>query len=88
MGQALRINLLYLAVGALSLPIVLWLLPLTPEWARMVTLSVMLPPAVLNYLLCEQYQQSPKIVANIVLVGNVLSIITIPLVVWITLTWI
>ncbi len=88
LGLALRINVLYLLVGLLTLPIVLWLLPLTPEWSRMIALSVMLPPAVLNYLLCEQYRVEPKTVASVVLLGNLLSLATIPLVVWATLTWV
>lgn len=87
LALALRINGLYLLAGAITLPLVLWLLPLTPEWSRLVTLSVLLPPAVLNYLLCEQYRVEPRAVANIVLLGNLLSIVTIPLVVWATLTW-
>src|SRR5690606_6800562 len=87
MGLALRINLLYLLAGLLTLPIVLWLLPLPPEWSRLVVLSVLLPPAVLNYLLCEQYRADPRIVANVVLLGNVMSLATIPLVVWATLVW-
>lgn len=88
LGLALRINLLYLLAGALTLPLVLWLLPLTPEWARMVALSVMLPPAVLNYMLCEQYRVEPRTVASVVLLGNLVSVATIPLVVWATLSWI
>ncbi len=88
LGLALRINVLYLLAGLLTLPVVLWLLPLTPEWSRMVALSVMLPPAVLNYLLCEQYRVEPRTVASVVLLGNVLSVATIPLVVWATLSWI
>ncbi|WP_417276472.1 AEC family transporter [Castellaniella sp.] len=87
LGLALRINLLYLLAGALTLPLVLWLLPLTPEWSRMVALSVMLPPAVLNYLLCEQYRVQPRTVASVVLLGNLISVATIPLVVWATLIW-
>ncbi|MGB6007483.1 AEC family transporter [Castellaniella sp.] len=88
LGLALRINALYLLAGLLTLPFVLWLLPLTPEWARLVALSVMLPPAVLNYLLSEQYGVEPKTVASVVLLGNLLSVGVIPLVVWATLTWI
>ncbi|MGB6155025.1 MAG: AEC family transporter, partial [Castellaniella sp.] len=87
LGLALRINLLYLLAGALTLPLVLWLLPLTPEWSRMVALSVMLPPAVLNYLLCEQYRVQPRTVASVVLLGNLISVATIPLMVWATLIW-
>jgi hypothetical protein len=36
-------------------------------------LSVALPPAVLNYILCEQYQCQPDKVASIVLGGNALG---------------
>ncbi|HEX7387634.1 MAG TPA: AEC family transporter [Castellaniella sp.] len=85
---ALKINVLYLLAGLVTLLIVWLLLPLTPAWLRLVALSVMLPPAVLNYLLSEQYRVEPKTVASVVLLGNVLSIVTIPLVVWATLTWI
>lgn len=85
LGLALRINGMFLLAGAVSLGIVLWLLPLTPEWARLVALSAMLPPAVLNYLLCEHYKVEPKTVASVVLTGNLLSIVTVPLVVWLTL---
>lgn len=85
LGLALRINGLYLIAGALSLVIVITILPLTPEWTRLVALSVMLPPAVLNYLLCEHYKVEPRSVASVVLMGNLLSVVTIPLVVWLTL---
>lgn len=84
---ALRINLLYLATGLITLPLVLWLLPLAPEWRRLVTLSLMLPPAVLNYLMSEQYDVAPRDVAGVVLLGNLLSIGVIPLVVWATFRW-
>lgn len=86
--MALRINLIYLAVGAVSLPLIVWMLPLTPEWTRMIILSALLPPAVLNYLLTEQYNLDAQAVASIVLFGNVLSVVTIPVVVWLTLAWV
>ncbi len=38
-----------------------------------------LPPAVLNFMVAEQYQQEPAKVASIVLIGNVLSVIFVPL---------
>ena len=87
-GLALRINGVYLLVGVVTSLIVLSLLPLTQQWARMIAFAAMLPPAVLNYLLCEQYRVEPKTVASVVLVGNVMSVVTVPLVVWVTLTWI
>lgn len=87
-GLALKVNLLYLLTGALCFPLVAWMLPLTPDWMRLIALSVMLPPAVLNYLLCEQYKVEPKTVASVVLLGNLISMATIPLVVYLTLAWI
>jgi predicted permease len=38
-----------------------------------------LPPAVLNYLLAEQYRQEPEKVASIVLLGNLGALIVMPL---------
>lgn len=87
-GLAFRINIMYLLAGLISLPFVLFILPLTPEWSRLIILSIMLPPAVLNYLLCEQYRIEPKTVAGVVLLGNLMSVAVIPLVVWLTLTWV
>lgn len=88
LGTAFRINMHYLLASLVCLPLVLWLVPLTTDWMRLVVLSAMLPPAVLNFLLCEQYQVTPKRVANVVLLGNLMSVITIPLVVWASLTFI
>ena len=39
-----------------------------------------LPPAVLNYMVAEQYQQEPHKVASLVLLGNLGSLIVMPLV--------
>ncbi len=38
-----------------------------------------LPPAVLNFMVAEQFQQEPSKVASIVLIGNVLSVLFVPL---------
>ena len=38
-----------------------------------------LPPAVLNFMVAEQFRQEPGKVASIVLIGNVLSIVFVPL---------
>lgn len=37
-----------------------------------------LPPAVLNFMVAEQYQQEPGKVASIVLIGNAASIVFVP----------
>ncbi|MGB0466386.1 MAG: AEC family transporter [Pontibacterium sp.] len=39
-----------------------------------------LPPAVLNYMVAERYNQEPDQVASIVLLGNISSLVTIPVV--------
>ena len=67
------------------LGLAVWLLPLQPAWIPLLMLSVALPPAVLNYMLCEQYQCQPEKVASIVLGGNALSVLVIPLAVWLAL---
>ena len=38
-----------------------------------------LPPAVLNFMVAEQFRQEPGKVASIVLIGNVLSVLFVPL---------
>lgn len=49
------------------------------QWAILLVFSV-LPPAVLNYMVAEQYAQEPARVASIVLLGNFASVLTLPLV--------
>ncbi len=44
-----------------------------------------LPPAVLNVLVAEQYQQEPDRVASIVLLGNLASLVIMPVVLWFAL---
>ena len=41
-----------------------------------------LPPAVLNYLIAERYDQEPEKVATLVLVGNLGSLIVVPAVLY------
>ena len=40
---------------------------------------VALPPAVLNFLMAELYQQEPESMASIVLIGNLASLLFVPL---------
>lgn len=44
-----------------------------------------LPPAVLNVLMTEQYRQEPDRVASIVLLGNLASLVIMPVVLWFAL---
>ncbi len=38
-----------------------------------------LPPAVLNYMFAERYQQEPDKVASMVLIGNVAAVVFLPI---------
>lgn len=60
-------------------PLVL-LFDLPPVQAGMLLLFGALPPAVLNYLVAERYQQQPEQVAAMVLFSNAASIVVMPLV--------
>jgi hypothetical protein len=44
-----------------------------------------LPPAVLNVLVAEQYQQEPVRVASLVMLGNLGSLVIIPATLWFAL---
>ncbi len=57
----------------------LWFIPLSPEYTAYLLLFSVLPPALLNYMVAERYQQQPSQVASIVLIGNMFSLLTIPL---------
>jgi len=53
-------------------------LHLEPIQFAYLLLFAALPPAVLNYMLAERYQQEPHQVASIVLLGNISSLLFIP----------
>jgi predicted permease len=64
-----------LAMAGLLAP---WL-GLTPMQTGLLFLFGALPPAVLNFMVAEQYRQEPGKVASIVLVGNVMSVVFVPI---------
>ncbi|WP_026957720.1 AEC family transporter [Aliagarivorans taiwanensis] len=74
-------------LGAIACPLsgivcalpMLWLLPLSPLEQACLLLFASLPPAVLNFIVAEQYQVAPKRVASIVLIGNLGSLLVMPL---------
>jgi len=61
------------------------LVPLSPLHAKILILFSVLPPAVVNFMLAEQYQQDPDKVASMVLIGNLMAIVSLPLVLWLVL---
>jgi predicted permease len=75
-------------IGALARPaagiLLSWLLAtllgLQGQEKAMLIIFGALPPAVINYVFAERYQQAPHQVAAIVLVGNIAAILVVPLV--------
>lgn len=83
-----RIGALGLGVfGAVARPVIglalsallVWLVPLPPQERALLIVFGALPPAVLNYMFAERYQQEPDKVASMVLIGNVLAVAFLPL---------
>jgi malate permease and related proteins len=64
-----------LAIATLLAPV----LGLDPMQQGLLILFGSLPPAVLNFMVAEQFGQEPGKVASIVLIGNLLSIVFVPL---------
>jgi predicted permease len=63
---------------AVALAIDPWL-PLSPEQRGLMFIFASLPPAVLNFMVAERYGREPGKVAAIVLVGNVASVVFVPI---------
>jgi malate permease and related proteins len=61
------------------------LLGLNESAAALLMLFGALPPAVLNYVFAERYQQEPAKVASIVMIGNLGSLVFVPLALAMTL---
>ena len=66
--------------GIVIAAVLLTLLPLTPMQGGLLLIFSALPPAVLNYIIAETYRQEPAKVASIVMLGNLMSALIIPVV--------
>lgn len=55
------------------------ILDLSVEFTAYLVLFSAMPPAVLNYLVAERYNLNPNAVASIVMIGNMASLIIVPL---------
>lgn len=66
-------------VGMLLATGIIALLGLSGRNAAMLFVFGALPPAVLNFLFAERYQQEPQRVASIVLIGNLCALLFLPL---------
>jgi predicted permease len=67
------------ATGLAMAAVMSHLLALSPLQTGLLFLFGSLPPAVLNFMVAEQYRQEPAKVASIVLIGNLFAIVSVPL---------
>jgi malate permease and related proteins len=65
--------------GLLVAALLVHFYPFTKTQAGMIYLFAVLPPAVLNFLVAERYGRDPQTVASIVLIGNIASLVFVPL---------
>ncbi len=65
--------------GLATAAVLLFVLPLDRMQQGLLLLFGCLPPAVLNFMLAEQFHQEPGKVASIVLIGNFLAVAILPL---------
>ena len=65
--------------GLLVAALIITIIDLPPQHEGMLILFGALPPAVLNFIFAERYNQEPAKVASIVIIGNAFTIISIPL---------
>ncbi|HEX5802366.1 MAG TPA: AEC family transporter [Azospira sp.] len=82
-AKDLRLGLVGAALCPLAGMAVAWamvpLLGLEGMQVGMLLIFGALPPAVLNYIFAEKYKQEPERVASIVMIGNVASLVFVPL---------
>jgi predicted permease len=71
--------------GLIAALLFLQVIDLPSEQVPVLLLFSALPPAVLNFLVAERFNQEPQKVASIVLIANFSSIIVIPAVLWVIL---
>ncbi len=73
------VGLITPAIGVMAALIISALVPMEKIQTAALILFGALPPAVMNFLFAKRYQQEPTKVSAIVMVGNVMAIITLPL---------
>ncbi|MCE0492584.1 AEC family transporter [Vibrio salinus] len=72
--------------GAMAYIMIIHTINLPVLEKQMMVLFTMLPPAVMNHLFAERYKLDGPTVASMVLYGNFLSIITMPILLWYALS--
>ena len=65
----------------------IWLIPMPDALKPLVILFAVLPPAILNAPLAARYRQEPEKVASMVMVGNLLTVLYMPLLFYVLLKY-
>lgn len=73
--------------GLLCYAVLVWFFPLTLEEKLVVLIFSALPPALLNYMFAEQFKLNAQRIASIVMSGNLLAVVIIPLVLSVAFYW-
>jgi len=68
------------ASGLLAALVCVWLIPMPPQYQQSLLLFAALPPAAINLLMAERYRNHPEVTASLVFVGNIASLVVMPLV--------
>ncbi|TXR53044.1 AEC family transporter [Reinekea thalattae] len=78
-------TLLSIFTGSVALFIIYWLIPLPTLQLQMIVLFTLLPPAVMNYMFAERFNIEPDKVASMVLISNLFTVLTLPLILTVAL---
>jgi len=73
-------------VGMSLAVLICQIVPLSQLHQSILILFGALPPAVINFMLAEQYNREPEAVASMVLIGNIASVVSLPLALWFVLS--
>ncbi|RBP52641.1 AEC family transporter [Arenicella xantha] len=73
-------------VGVALALLLIELIPMSAMHQNILILFGALPPAVVNFILAEQYQTEPDAVASMVLIGNFFAVISLPVVLFFVLS--
>jgi len=73
-------------VGVSLALVICQIVPLNTLHQSILILFGALPPAVINFMLAEQYNREPEAVASMVLIGNIASVVSLPIALWLVLS--
>ena len=73
-------------VGVAIALLLIQVIPMSELHANILVLFGALPPAIINFMLAEQYNNDPEKIASMVVIGNLATIITIPIALLFVLT--